>query len=124
MTLIPATVESCFEQAKKFVPERWYSKPEMIKNKNAYQPFALGSPCPQNFHVQNNTDIKNLGRYSCIGKNLALQELRCVTALLASKYDVRFPPGEDGRCVEEETLDQFTSNPGELRVIFHARQKS
>ena len=46
MTLTSATVESCFERAKEFVPERWYSKPEMIKNKNAYAPFALGPPYP------------------------------------------------------------------------------
>ena len=63
------------------------------------------------------------GRYNCIGKNLALAEIRYVTALLASKYDVSFPPGEDGRSVEENTLDQFTANPGELRVVFRARAK-
>lgn len=65
-----------------------------------------------------------LGRYSCVGKNLALQELRCVTALLASKYDVTFPPGEDGTSVEADTRDQFTSSPGELRVSFRAREKA
>lgn len=97
-------LESCFERGKEFIPERWYSKPEMIKNKSAYAPFALG-------------------RYICVGKTLALQELRYVTALLASKYDVMFPPGEDGRSVEEDTLDQFISNPGELRVVFQARRE-
>ncbi len=62
-----------------------------------------------------------LGRYNCIGKNLAYMELRAVTARLVSKYDVCFPPGEDGRSVEEDTRDQFTANPGALRVIFRAR---
>lgn len=51
-------------------------------------------------------------------------ELRAVTALLVSKYDVCFAPGEDGRSVEEDTLDQFTANPGELRVVFRARGKT
>ena len=55
---------------------------------------------------------------------MALQELRCVTALLVSKYDVSFPPGEDGRSVEEDTLDHFTSNPGELKVVFRARNNA
>ena len=97
----------------------------MIKNKNAYAPFALGLPFKsQRARLQANTDEEITGRFSCVGKTLALQELRCVTALLASKYDVGFPPGEDGRSVEEDTLDQFTSNPGALRVIFRARQKS
>ena len=42
LTGLSKLVESCFEQAKEFIPERWYSKPEMIKNKSAYAPFALG----------------------------------------------------------------------------------
>ena len=122
LTRAPALVESCFEQAKEFIPERWYSKPEMIKNKSAYAPFALGMPLiqlPQPIEYSRTC----IGRYSCVGKTLALQELRFVTALLASKYDISFPPGEDGRSVEEDTLDQFVSNPGELRVVFRARQK-
>ena len=65
-----------------------------------------------------------LGRYNCIGKNLAYMELRAVTALLVSKYDVCFAPGEDGRSVEEDTLDQFTASPGELRVVFRVRGKT
>ncbi len=40
--LVRRAVESCFEQAKDFVPERWYSKPEMIKDKRAFAPFAQG----------------------------------------------------------------------------------
>ena len=35
-------VESCFEQANDSIPERWYSGPEMIKDKRAFAPFALG----------------------------------------------------------------------------------
>ena len=96
----------------------------MIKNKNAYAPFALGVPQQLQLPlVHIDTNEETTGRYSCVGKTLALQELRFVTALLASKYDVNFPPGEDGRSVEEDTLDQFTSNPGELKVVFRARQK-
>ena len=42
--------EDYYETALEFVPERWYSKPDMIKHKNAFAPFILGSE-------------------SCIGKN-------------------------------------------------------
>ena len=116
-------VQSCCEHANEFIPERWYSRPEMIKNKSAYAPFALGLPVSK---TRNQTKANQTitDRYNCIGKNLALAEIRYVTALLASKYDVSFPPGEDGRSVEENTLDQFTANPGESRVVFRARQKS
>lgn len=78
---------------------------------------------PYSLHKRILTASLYLGRYICVGKTLALQELRYVTALLASKYDVMFPPGEDGRSVEEDTLDQFISNPGELRVVFQARRE-
>lgn len=96
----------------------------MVKNKNAHAPFALGVSSQA---LDASTKIlisAPAGRYSCVGKNLALQELRCVTALLASKYDISFPPGEDGKSVEDDTLDHFTSSPGELKVIFRERDKS
>lgn len=35
-------VESAFERANEFIPERWYSKPEMVKNKHAFAPFGMG----------------------------------------------------------------------------------
>jgi hypothetical protein len=36
------SVESCYERAEEFIPERWYSNPDMIKNKAGYAPFSLG----------------------------------------------------------------------------------
>lgn len=38
------TVESCFEKADHFIPERWYLKPEMVKDQKANKPFLLGTP--------------------------------------------------------------------------------
>ncbi|KAL8793202.1 MAG: hypothetical protein Q9195_004232 [Heterodermia aff. obscurata] len=99
-----ARLESCFERANEFIPERWYSRPEMIKDKIAFAPFALG-------------------RYYCIGKNLAYSEMRYVVALLASKYDIAFAEGEDGKAVEGDMIDQFTACPGKLRVVFRVRGK-
>ena len=74
-------------------------------------------------HTQINQTRLPTGRYVCIGKKLALNELRCVTALLASKYNVAFPQGEDGKAVERDTRDQFIANPGELRVVFRQRER-
>ncbi|KAJ8065223.1 hypothetical protein OCU04_005928 [Sclerotinia nivalis] len=40
-------LESCFEKANEFIPERWTEKPEMIKDIRAFQPFNLGRhSCP------------------------------------------------------------------------------
>lgn len=62
------------------------------------------------------------GRYNCIGKNLALAELRFVTALLVIKYDVSFAEGEDGKFVDGDLMDQFTATPGRLRLVFRERK--
>ena len=69
-----------------------------------------------------------------MGKNLALAELRFVTALLARKYRVRFVPsagkeqsgtsgpgGEWWRRVETKMRDQFTAAPGQLELVFEKR---
>lgn len=34
--------EDCFERGVEFAPERWYERPEMIRNKAAYAPFGTG----------------------------------------------------------------------------------
>lgn len=35
-------LESAFERASEFIPERWYPKPGMVKKKNSFAPFSLG----------------------------------------------------------------------------------
>ena len=57
----------------------------------------------------------------CIGKNLALMELRIVTALLVSRYEIMFAPGEDGTALFRDMKDAFTAAPGDLRLIFQRR---
>ena len=44
-----------------------------------------------------------------------------MAALLASRYDVAYAPGEDGRRVVEDMMDQFTASPGQLRLVFKER---
>lgn len=96
-------LESCFEKGSDFIPERWYEKQDMVRNRKAFMPFSQG-------------------RYSCVGKNLAMAELRYVTAMLISKYHIGFAQGEDGSKVEGEMRDQFTAAPGPLRLIFRMRE--
>lgn len=61
------------------------------------------------------------GRYGCVGKNLALSELRFVTALLVKKYAIGFAPSENGACVTRDLRDQFTAAPGKLNLSFELR---
>ena len=81
------------------MPERWYSKPEMIKHQDAFAPFSTGP-------------------FGCIGKNLALMELRTLTARLILEYDVSLAPGEDGTRLLFHTLDHFTMDLGDLDLVF------
>ena len=50
------TDEDFYQDALEFVPERWYSKPDMIKHKNAFAVFSLGTE-------------------GCIGKNCKFSKL-------------------------------------------------
>lgn len=62
------------------------------------------------------------GRTSCVGKNLALAEIRLVTASLLSRFRVCFAPGDNGDAVERDMRDQLTGNPGDLNLVFEPRQ--
>lgn len=62
------------------------------------------------------------GRYGCIGKNLALMELRTVTALLITKFDVSFAPGENGSNLLEKSEDYFTIGLADLMLQFAPRK--
>jgi cytochrome P450 len=91
--------ESIYSQALEFVPERWYSKPEMVKHKDAFAPFSMGP-------------------YNCIGKNLAYLEMRTLVAQLILNFDVKLAPGEDGTRLLTRTKDHFTVTPGQLDLVF------
>lgn len=62
------------------------------------------------------------GRYNCIGKPLALNQMRSVITLLVSEFDVRFAPNEDGQAVWRDLKDQFNSHPGKLDLVFSKKK--
>lgn len=96
------TAEEAYERPGEFLPQRWHKQPELVKDKRSFLPFAQG-------------------RYTCLGKNLALAELRTVTSMLVSKFHVNFAPGQNVAAVEENLQDQFTACPGELKLAFTPR---
>lgn len=71
----------------------------MVKHNAAFAPFSLGP-------------------FGCIGKNLALMELRTLTARLLLKFNLALAPGEDGHRLLYETRDHFTLALGDLDVVF------
>ena len=84
-------------------------------------PYRIAQDYRAAFQIQSLTNLP--GRYGCVGKNLALSELRFVTALLIKKYVVCFAPNEDGKSVVNDLRDQFTAAPGKLNLSFELREK-
>jgi len=94
--------EDNFTQAEQFIPERFFSRPELIKTRDAFAPFLTGP-------------------YGCIGKNLAYMEIRTLTAKLITKFDVKIAPGEDGTNVMNSS-DHFTIGLKPLYMAFTSRK--
>jgi cytochrome P450 family 628 len=93
-----------YVKPEEFIPERWTSQPELILNRKAFTPFGIGS-------------------YGCVGKQLALNEIRTVVAKLVLDFDVKFSDGEDGRRILEDTKDYFVLGLGDLDLCFIEREK-
>lgn len=95
-----------FTDPTSFLPERWLSSPQSSSstlNKKAFTPFGIGP-------------------YGCVGKSLALGEIRAVVAKLVLRFQVRFAEGEDGRRILEETRDYFVLGLGDLELVFEERR--
>jgi cytochrome P450 len=61
------------------------------------------------------------GSYNCIGKPLALLNIRMTVAQLIMNFDISLAPGETGRNLEENTRDHFTVGLAELNLTFVKR---
>ncbi|KAK8033496.1 hypothetical protein PG991_002894 [Apiospora marii] len=77
-------LEEAYEAPHQFMPERWYSKPEFVKDKRAFAPFAMG-------------------RNSCAGKKIAMAHMRLTIAILLSKHSISFAPGLRMECLWKGT---------------------
>jgi cytochrome P450 len=97
--------ERNFVHAKKYLPERWYSKPELIINRNAYMPFLTGP-------------------FNCAGRNLAMMELRSVVARVAHEFDIAFPAGTnfDAENYFSRIKDHFVSGAPPQNLVFTRRR--
>ncbi|KAF2713713.1 putative P450 monooxygenase [Pleomassaria siparia CBS 279.74] len=91
-----------YPQPHDFIPERWYSRPELILHKDAFQPFSSGP-------------------FGCIGKNLGLMEIRTLTARLVTLFDIEFAPGENGDRLKNETTEHFTLGLAPVDLVFKMR---
>lgn len=89
-------------QAESFIPQRFFSRPELIKNKDAFVPFSTGP-------------------YGCIGKQLAYMEIRALTATLINTFDFALAPGEDGTELLH-SVDHFTTGLKPIKMVLTRRK--
>ncbi|OQE04404.1 hypothetical protein PENVUL_c033G10168 [Penicillium vulpinum] len=95
--------ERIFPRPLEFLPERWDTQPELVKDPTAFIPF-------------------NTGTYSCVGKQLGLMELRSVTAEILARYEVSFAPNQTASAFLDGKQDAFTLATGPLKVVFQKRE--
>ncbi|EMR83706.1 hypothetical protein ACHAP3_003026 [Botrytis cinerea] len=102
--LVLMTDERYFPQGKSFIPERWTNeRPELVRDRRAYIPFGYGV-------------------HSCVGKTLALHELRLVIARIVRTFDIQFGHSHDDVLFESEWKDYMAVKIGNLWARFLPRR--
>ncbi|CAO2652429.1 Nn.00g007120.m01.CDS01 [Neocucurbitaria sp. VM-36] len=93
-----------FVDPDSFIPERWFSRPELILRKEAFVPFGYGT-------------------YNCAGKPLALMQLRMVIAMVIKHFEISFPPDKEAECIHfiEDQADCFTVHLEPLPLVLKDR---
>ncbi|KAI0911326.1 putative benzoate 4-monooxygenase cytochrome P450 [Ustulina deusta] len=94
--------EAHYKRCWEFLPERWLNDSDLVNDRRAFTPWGIG-------------------KWSCLGKQVALFELRYLITAIIYNYIVSFPLGDDGSRVEKDYKDQVTAFPGQLSLNFHNR---
>ncbi|BCR84059.1 cytochrome P450 [Aspergillus chevalieri] len=93
-----------FDHPDEFIPKRWTTQPELVKDRSNFIPFLTGS-------------------YACVGRRLALMEIRRVTADLLSRFNISFAPGQSEKTFLDGKVDAFTLVAAPLWLEFSRRDK-
>lgn len=96
---------TAFPHPKEFHPTRWMEPNEVSSEmKELFMPFSKGSR-------------------ACLGKSLALMELKLITAALLGSYEVRLSPTATEDCMT--MMDHFLVLPkgGKCELIFSLAAK-
>ncbi|KAI1742715.1 cytochrome P450 [Xylaria scruposa] len=93
-----------YSSPDEFIPERWYSQPELIRDKSCFAPFSTGP-------------------YGCVGRPLALLNIRTTMSRIIADYDIRPTPVESLMAYDEKMREGFTFEPPELKLSFAKRQR-
>ncbi|KAE9378959.1 cytochrome P450 [Stipitochalara longipes BDJ] len=97
------TDERYFTKGWDFIPERWTGEwSEGVKERRAFIPFGYGA-------------------HSCVGKQLALNEMRLTIARVVGEFDIALGDSYDEKTWEDEWKDHAVLQVGKLWVHFVPR---
>ncbi|KAI1283340.1 cytochrome P450 [Xylaria sp. FL0933] len=98
--------ERYFERPDEWIPERWSTQPNLVKDRSAFIPFSIGP-------------------YSCVGRPLGMVEISLVLAHLVHNFDLQLSEGQNPQEFDSLGQDHFgmVFPPGSLRINFIARNK-
>ena len=94
--------ETAFVHAQEFIPERWTTRPELVKHSKAFAPFSSGP-------------------FGCIGRPLAILNLQTTIVQLLQRFDIELAPGKEATTLEERTSERFVLAPGSSKMTFRER---
>lgn len=104
-----------FSEPDSFLPDRWLQPVQdnkIVNEKSRYMNFNHNSLAFFPF---------SYGPAICVGKMLALQEIRVVVALILHRFDIRLPPDFDISLWEKSKRNSFVLQLGPLPVIVNPR---
>ncbi|KAG6007056.1 hypothetical protein E4U21_006416 [Claviceps maximensis] len=91
--------ERCFVHPNEFIPERWTTRPELVKNASVMSPFGTGC-------------------YACAGRQLALMEIRQVISTIVHQYNLHLAPSQKEEDYLQSLKDFFTIVLPPLEMVF------
>lgn len=98
-----------FPRPDEFWPDRWLSNTphsqEFVLDRSAFIPFSMG---PAN----------------CVGKSLAMLELRTVVSLFIMHFDMELDDGFDPKTWTDSLKDYFILETGKLMVKLRPRRRA
>ncbi|KAI3324028.1 cytochrome P450 [Xylariaceae sp. AK1471] len=94
--------EQCYVEPNSFIPERWYSRPDLVRDASGFAPFSAG-------------------HYGCIGRPLGLLNVRTTLCRIIADYDVHAT--SQGIFADYDNLmtEHFTLSPSSLKLSFTKR---
>lgn len=90
-----------FDRPDEFIPERWSCRKDLVRRPQAFAPFLVGP-------------------YNCVGKNLALMQIRRIIYRIVHEFELQ-PCPETLLDYESQQRDGFNMGLGPLITTFKRR---